>query len=111
MALRYYGTTHVVMASYMHYPPVGARDFDVQIRVGEYGFPETWRKTYLKERLYLSDLHKRAVHFTRPYFWTEVPKLPDLTKEEREYLRRASAQNLEKVWAFRYSARLDGTAM
>lgn len=94
-AMRYYGTTHVVMASYMHYPPVGARDFDGQIRVGEYGFPETWRKTYLRERLYLSDpLARRAANFTRPYFWTEIPELPDLTKEEREYLRRAAAQNL-----------------
>jgi hypothetical protein len=25
---------HVVMASYIHYPPVGARDFDGQIQVG-----------------------------------------------------------------------------
>lgn len=91
----YYETTHVVMASYMHYPPVGARDFDGQIRVGEFGYPEDWRETYLKEQLHLCDpLARRAVNFTRPYFWSEASQLPNLTPEESDYLQRVAAQNL-----------------
>jgi LuxR family transcriptional regulator/LuxR family quorum-sensing system transcriptional regulator CciR len=94
-AADYYQTTHVVMASYMHYPPVGARDFDGQIRVGEFGYPEGWRETYLAEELHLCDpLARRAVNFTRPYFWTEASQLPNLTLDEREYLQRAAAQNM-----------------
>ena len=94
-AADYYGSTSVVMASYMHYPPVGARDFDGQIRVGEFGYPDAWRKAYLADRLHLSDpLARRAVNFTRPYFWSEAALLPNLTPEERQYLQRAAAQNL-----------------
>lgn len=94
-AVSYYGTTHVVMASYMHSPPVGARDFDGQIRVGEFGYPEEWRKTYLRERLYLSDpLARRAVHFTRPHFWSETSSLPELTPDERRYISLVSRENL-----------------
>lgn len=94
-AMSYYETTHVVMASYMHSPPVGAHDFDGQIRVGEFGYPETWRETYLEERLHLCDpLARRAVNFTRPHFWSEAPQLPNLTPEERHYLQRAASQNL-----------------
>jgi LuxR family transcriptional regulator/LuxR family quorum-sensing system transcriptional regulator CciR len=94
-AKTYYDSTHVVMASYMHYPPVGAHDYDGQIRVGEYGYPEEWRKAYLRDRLYLSDpLARRAVNFTRPYFWTEIPNLPNLTPEERQYIERVSSRSL-----------------
>lgn len=94
-AFSYYNTTHVVMASYMHYPPVGARDFDGQIRVGEFGYPEAWRKAYLRDQLYLCDpLARRAVKFTRPYFWSEIPDLPNLTQEEQHYIQRAAAQKL-----------------
>ncbi|MEZ5999166.1 autoinducer binding domain-containing protein [Hyphomonas sp.] len=91
----YFEATHVVMASYIHYPPVGAHDFDGQIRVGEFGYPEAWRETYLAEKLHLCDpLARRAVNFTRPYFWTEASQLPNLTPEERHYLQRATAQNM-----------------
>jgi len=94
-AIKYYDTTHVVMASYMHYPPVGARDFDGQIRVGEFGYPEKWRETYLAEKLHLCDpLARRAVNFTRPYFWSEASQLPNLSEEERHYLQRVGSQNL-----------------
>ncbi|WP_321490983.1 autoinducer binding domain-containing protein [uncultured Hyphomonas sp.] len=94
-ATDYYGSTSVVMASYMHYPPVGAHDFDGQIRVGEFGYPEAWRETYLAEELHLCDpLARRAVNFTRPYFWSESPSLPNLTPDERDYLQRAAAQNM-----------------
>ena len=94
-AKAFYGSTHVVMASYFHYPPVGAHDFDGQIRVGEFGYPDAWRKTYLEEKLYLSDpLARRAASFTRPYFWSEVPALPNLTEDELEYIKRVSALNL-----------------
>nr|WP_321360953.1 LuxR C-terminal-related transcriptional regulator [uncultured Hyphomonas sp.] len=91
----YYKSTPVVMASYLHYPPVGARDFDGQIRVGEYGYPKDWRETYLAEQLHLCDpLARRAVNFTRPYFWSEASQLPNLTPEEKHYLQRVAAQNL-----------------
>lgn len=94
-AQSYYDTTHVRMASYFHYPPVGARDFDGQIRVAEFGYPEHWRKTYLRERLHLSDpLARRAVNFTRPYFWSETPDLPDLTNAERRYIALVAKENL-----------------
>jgi len=83
------------MASYIHYPPVGARDFDGQIRIGEAGYPEAWRRTYLKERLHLSDpLARRAMNFTRPYFWSEIPDLPDLTQEERDYIALVAREKL-----------------
>ena len=91
----YYATTHVVMASYMHYPPVGARDFDGTIRIGEFGYPEEWGRAYLSERLYLSDpLARRAASFTRPYFWSEIPRLPDLTEAEHAYLAAAAEARL-----------------
>ena len=94
-ARAYYDTTHVVMASYMHYPPVGAHDFDGQIRVGEYGYPEAWRETYLTESLHLCDpLARRAVNFTRPYFWSETVNLPNLTPEEQAYIERVAAQKM-----------------
>lgn len=94
-AMAYYATTPVVMASYFHYPPVGARDFDGQIRVAEFGYPEDWRKTYLREQLHLSDpLARRAMNFTRPYFWSEIPKLPELTEAERRYIAVVSKVNL-----------------
>lgn len=94
-AVTYYASTHVVMASYMHYPPVGARDFDGNIRVGEFGYPEEWRKTYLRERLHLSDpLARRAVNFTRPYFWSEIPNLPELTDSELRYISMVSRERL-----------------
>ena len=94
-AVSYYRTTHVVMASYMHYPPVGAHDFDGQIRVAEFGYPENWRRTYMQERLHLSDpLARRAINFTRPYFWTEIPDLPELTPNERRYIATVAKENL-----------------
>jgi LuxR family transcriptional regulator/LuxR family quorum-sensing system transcriptional regulator CciR len=92
---KYLATTHVRMVSYMHYPPVGALDYDGQIRVGEFGYPEEWRKSYLAERMHLSDpLARRAVNFTRPIFWSETPKLPNLTAAEKAYIDRVSAQKL-----------------
>nr|WP_321440033.1 LuxR C-terminal-related transcriptional regulator [uncultured Hyphomonas sp.] len=94
-ATAFYDSMHVVMASYFHYPPVGARDFDGQIQVDQFGYPEAWRKTYIDEKLHLSDpLARRAGSFTRPHFWSEIPKLPNLTEDELEYVKRVSAQNL-----------------
>lgn len=94
-ATSFYNSMHVVMASYFHYPPVGAHDFDGQIQVDQFGYPEAWRKTYLEEKLHLSDpLARRAASFTRPHFWSEIPKLPNLTEDELEYVKRVSAQNL-----------------
>lgn len=94
-AADYYRTTHVVMASYFHYPPVGAQDFDGTIRVGEFGYPEAWRKLYLRERLHLSDpLARRAGSFTRPFFWSEIVQLPELTDAEQRYIATVSKENL-----------------
>lgn len=94
-AISYFAETQVRMASYMHFPPVGARDFAGQIRIAEFGYPEPWRQTYMARRLYLSDpLARRAAGFTRPHFWSEVTSLPDLTDEERAYLVAAREAKL-----------------
>ena len=90
-AISYYSTTHVLMASYLHYPPVGARDFDGAIRIGAFGYPKDWGQKYLNERLYLSDpLARRASGFTRPHFWSEIKNLPDLTEAELAYMEQAA---------------------
>jgi LuxR family transcriptional regulator/LuxR family quorum-sensing system transcriptional regulator CciR len=94
-AISYYGTTTVTMGSYMHSPPVGADDFDGQIRVGEFGYPAAWRETYLRDRLHLIDpLARRAAKLARPLFWSESRDVPDLTPDERRYLDRVSAEKL-----------------
>ncbi|MAN45452.1 MAG: LuxR family transcriptional regulator [Alphaproteobacteria bacterium] len=94
-AVTYYKTTSVKMASYMHFPPVGARDFNGQIRIAEFGYPEEWRRTYLRKRLYQNDpLARRAPGFIRPYFWSEVQHFSDLTDEERSYIIMVSQEQL-----------------
>ena len=80
----------VRMASYYHYPPIGAADFGPDIPVYTHGFPEAWVNTYRQEgMIHLDPMPKLAANRTAPFRWSEISSLTTLSAAEKKYLERA----------------------
>lgn len=90
--MSYLSAAGVKMASYYHYPPIGAADFGPDIPVYTHGFPEDWVSTYRQEGMIsLDPMPKVAARQTAPFRWSEIESLAQLSAAERTYLRRAQA--------------------
>lgn len=80
----------VQMASYYHYPPIGASDFGPEITVHTHGFPEAWTDTYRREGFIdIDPMPRIAANQTAPFRWSEVSSLTELSAAEKDYLNQA----------------------
>lgn len=78
------------MSSYYHYPPIGASDFGPDIKVYTHGFPQAWVETYRESGfLNLDPMPRVAAMQTRPFRWSIVETLAQLTDSERRYMDEA----------------------
>ena len=81
--------------SYVHYPPVGVEEFNSNINVATYGFPDDWMDIYFSKRLYECDpLARKASVSIYPFFWGEALSMPDLTPREQEFLELVQTMDL-----------------
>ena len=77
----------LTMVSYHHLPPPGATDYDPTITVAAHGFPQDWVDRYVSERYYDVDpIPKKALATTEPFLWSEVRRMPGLSRPELAYL-------------------------
>lgn len=78
------------MASYFHYPPIGAADFGPDIAVYDHGFPNDWVETYRRDGLiHIDPMPRVAAKSTGPFRWSEIEKIATLNAAERDYMRKA----------------------
>ena len=83
------------MVSYHHLPPPGASDYNSNITVAAYGYPEDWAKIYVERKYYEIDpVPKRAIDAAFPFWWSEIGKDKNLTEEERDYLDAVTKADL-----------------
>ncbi len=83
------------MVSYHHLPPPGATDYNSNITVAAYGYPEEWVRIYLERKYFEVDpVPRRALDSAFPFWWSEIDKDSNLTEEERLYLRAVAKADL-----------------
>ena len=88
LCIDFFLSNDLEMVSYHHLPPPGASDYHSNITVAAYGFPEEWVRIYLERKYYEVDpLPKRALDSAFPFWWSEIGQDPNLTEEERHYLK------------------------
>ena len=85
---RYFLERNVVMVTYHHHPPLGARDYERPITVEAYGFPESWVEEYVENDYERIDpITRRAMSHTQPFWWSEITALEELRPREKEYIK------------------------
>lgn len=85
----------VTKLSYHHHPPIGAFDYSQTITIASVGFPERWIKQYVEHDYLSADpIVRYASTATRPFRWSEISNLTDISQKERSYLRQVMKHNL-----------------
>lgn len=94
LAVRFFRSHGIPRIAYMHQPPYGAPDAG-QTTIRHDGFPYEWVEDYVGKRLYRVDPHAIfSQQAARPFFWSDIENLRDVTPAERTYLDKLGAADL-----------------
>ncbi|MFC6759095.1 autoinducer binding domain-containing protein [Sulfitobacter porphyrae] len=76
----------------------------------EDGFPEEWICEYIDSNLHVIDpIPGLAARLSRPFLWSEIEKLANLTEQEADFIRRGRHPTLATGSRFRCLARRGAT--
>lgn len=92
-ALEFFHRRNIAMVSY--HATAGEDAPGRKQGIVEHGFPREWVCEYLDSNLRVIDpLPQLAAKLSRPFLWSQVRELADLSREETEYMNRRDASNV-----------------